>query len=246
MHRLINSLELVALSLLLSICASKTSSARAQQLPQIPPTIAAPEPLLPAPKAVPKLRHPAQVDYTPGSLKITANNSSLNQILGQISKATGLKIMGGVTDERVFGTYGPADIASVLTRLLDGFPINVLLRENGQRQPTELILTPRRANALPVAPSARVQAKPDTEDRPPQLAPHLDRPSEAFDGSDESGPEEAPAVSTLPPELGPPERGEPSPEPTTTQQSPNGVKTPQEIYEQLIQLQKQDAPTTPE
>jgi hypothetical protein len=35
---------------------------------------------------------------------------------------------------------------------------------------------------------------------------------------------------------------------TTTQQSPNGVKTPQQIYEQLLKLQQKSSPgqTTPQ
>lgn len=245
MHKPIHSLELAALSLLLCVGAQSAFPASAQQLPPIPPTIAAPEPLLPVAKPVLPPRHRAQVDYARGSLKITADNSSLDEILSQIGKATGLKITGAVADESVFGTYGPADIASVLTRLLAGFAVNMLLRENGRLEPTELILSPRSGSLTQSAPSVRPQARQDTEDRPPDLAPHVDRPSEAPDPPADSALEDVPAASTLTPDPVTPEPDAPPPAPTTTQESPNGIKTPQQIYDQLLQLQKQNAPTAP-
>jgi len=248
MHKPIRSLQLATLSLLLCACAWSARSAAGQQLPAIPPTLAAPEPLLPIAKPVLPPRHRAQVDYIQGSLKITADNSSLNQILGQIGNSTSLNITGEVADERVFGTYGPGDIAAVLTRLFDGFPINFLLRENSHRQPTDLILTPRDGGPTPPSAADSAQTGEDTEDRPPDLAPHLDQPAQAPTPS--AGPVLEGAPATAAPAKPAPEPGQsgaatPLPAPTATQQSPNGVKTPQQIYDQLIQLQKQSAPAPP-
>src|ERR1700679_20084 len=85
----------------------------------------------------------AQVTYSNGQLNVRADNSSLNQILRAISRRTGLKITGGVKDERVFGSYGPASTSSILAMLLDGTGTNILLLEGSPTNPPELILTPR-------------------------------------------------------------------------------------------------------
>jgi hypothetical protein len=53
----------------------------------------------------------AKVVYSGGQLQVTAMNSSLNQILRAIERQTGMKIAGGVADERVYGKYGPAPTA---------------------------------------------------------------------------------------------------------------------------------------
>src|SRR5579871_3826431 len=62
----------------------------------------------------------AKVTYTDNEITVTAGNSSLNQILHDISRLTGIKITGGVADERVFGDYGPASPSQVLGMLLNG------------------------------------------------------------------------------------------------------------------------------
>ena len=67
--------------------------------PQTPPqTPGAPQPAAPAPDPP---RH-AEVIITHGLLQIRADNSSLNQILRSISHITGMKITGGVEEQRVF------------------------------------------------------------------------------------------------------------------------------------------------
>jgi hypothetical protein len=91
----------------------------------------------------------AEVVYANGLLRITADNSSLNQILRSIARETGMKVTGGVRDERVFGTYGPSTPARVLASLLDGTGSNMLLRESSSNAPAELILTPRLGGATP-------------------------------------------------------------------------------------------------
>ena len=52
--------------------------------------------------------HRADITYTGTELRIVATNSSLNQILREVGRLTGMKITGGVSEDRVFGTYGPA------------------------------------------------------------------------------------------------------------------------------------------
>jgi hypothetical protein len=91
----------------------------------------------------------ARVQVSGRTLQITAEDSSLNQILRDIARDTGMKVTGGVADERVYGVYGPADISAVLTRLFDGMGTNMLLVEDARQQPTELILTPQHGGVTP-------------------------------------------------------------------------------------------------
>ena len=96
----------------------------------------------------------ATVTYAAGLLDVRADNSSLNQILRAIGNLTGMKITGGVTDERVFGNYGPAEPSTILATLLDGTGSNMLLRESADNAPAELILTPRNGGPTPPNPNA--------------------------------------------------------------------------------------------
>jgi hypothetical protein len=108
----------------------------------------------------------AQVTYTSGKLYVAANNSSLNQILHDIGHETGMKITGGVTDERVFGQYGPASPAKVLGQLLDGTGSNMLLVHATTAAPAELVLTPRHGVATPPNPEAYREEPPPPPVRP--------------------------------------------------------------------------------
>ncbi len=117
----------------------------------------------------PKHPHRADVRYASGLLSINANDSSLNSILREVSKQTGMKITGGVQEERVFGHYGPAEPAEILITLLDGTGTNVLLRQTEADAPLELVLTPRNGGATPPNPSAAGldDAEPEPAEAPP-------------------------------------------------------------------------------
>ena len=108
-----------------------------------------PEP--PPPPLTPSQRPPnrAQVTYADGMLSVSADNSSLNQILRQIASSTGMKITGGVADERVFGHYGPATPAQILASLLDGTGSNMILvqRDTDAARRTHPHSTPGRPNS---------------------------------------------------------------------------------------------------
>jgi hypothetical protein len=98
--------------------------------------------------------HHAQVTYVNGLINVRADDSSLNQILRSISRQTGLKITGGVADQRVFGNYGPATTSEIVATLLDGTNTNVLLTEGNALTAPELTLTPRNGGPTPPNPSA--------------------------------------------------------------------------------------------
>jgi len=144
----------------LAILAS--ASVRAQTLPPTQPTSLPPNNALPAPISGtgtagtqgPKQPHHAQVTLVDGNIDIRANDSSLNQILRSISRATGLKITGGVQDERVFGNYGPAPLSSILATLLGGTGTNILFLAGDATNPPQLTLTPRGGGATPPTPDS--------------------------------------------------------------------------------------------
>jgi hypothetical protein len=159
-------------------------------------------------QTTPPPQQPAHVTYANGQLTVAASNSSLNQILRDVARETGMKITGGVTDERVFGQYGPAAPSRVLSQLLDGTGSNMMLMHATGATPAELILTPRQGGATPPSPTAY------REEPPPP------RPQYPINPEPEANPRTVPANS---------EGG----------RSPNDVKTPQQIYEQLERIRQQ-------
>lgn len=156
-------------------------------------------------QSAPPPQQPAHVKYANGELTVTASNSSLNQILRDIARETGMKITGGVTDERVFGQYGPAAPSKILGQLLDGTGSNMLLVHATAATPAELVLTPRLGGVTPPNPNAYHEEPPPERPQYP-IAPQ-------------------PEVNSSPD--------------TPPAQSPNQVKTPQQIYEQLERMRQQ-------
>ena len=133
--------------------SSKTQSSQ-------PTTVAAP-PTVPS-TAPSLLDHPAQpptVDLASGKLTVRANNSSLSEILHDISQASGMKVEGLQTSgpgQRIFGIYGPGAPRDVLSELLDGAGYNVLmLGVTSSGAPRELALTARSSGAA--SPAAQPQ-----------------------------------------------------------------------------------------
>jgi hypothetical protein len=300
----------------------------AQRLPPTPPTSAGNPNSVSAPIAATtpagnmQQHHRARVSYSGEMLEVRADNSSLNQILRDISQQTGMKIVGGVADQRVFGVYGPAPAATVLQTLLDGTGANVLLKERPDHAPLELVLSPRIGGVTPPGPSSPTYDLTETEPELPLPAtarptaavsvpatgaatenvtapasstpPSMPQPANNVLGSPSNV---SPTVSTLPstnsvplsslptPSSAPPVSGivdSPNPPPagsttagftsqtppdnnpntappatspattpptatqTTTQTSPNGVKTPQQIYQELLQMQQPKQKANPQ
>lgn len=226
--------------------------------------------------------HRAQVTYDNGLLDVRANDSSLNQILRAISRATGMKITGGVQDQRVFGDYGPATPATVLATLLDGTNTNILLTEGGPADAPELILTPRGGGPTPPNPMSSTdgdtpdpapvqqppmrpqpvvppnqpappQAMQPQPNNPPSGPPSMPQPVNNVNGSEfntsptasnfpttNSVPTDTlPTPSTTPSSTGIVDAPNPPAPGSTTGTAPNGTATPEQVYQQLLQLQKQ-------
>jgi hypothetical protein len=183
------------------------------------------------------------VTYADGRLEVAADNSSLNQVLREISRKTGMKITGGIGDERVFGTYGPGPPGEILASLLDGTGSNMLLRESSTDAPDELILTPREGGPTPPNPNAPGY----DEDQPAQSAtptPQWATPGVTPPATGSSFNPAAASPGQLPMASGadnatPAASGADSQSTGDVPQSPNGVKTPAQLYQQLQQLQQQ-------
>jgi hypothetical protein len=202
-------------------------------LPATQPTTTPPPP--PAVPLTPSQLPPthAQVTYTGGTLSISASNSSLNQILREISRETGIKISGGVTDERVFGQYGPDGPSQILSALLDGTGSNMLLVNGDADRPAELILTPRQGGPTPPSPNAH--AFDETHN-----SANADSPENQ--SAEQPSPDQSRPVANPPVTPGTPDPAAAATDP----QSPNGVKTPQQIYDQLQRLRQQPPAANPQ
>jgi len=208
-------------------------------LPATTPT-ALPPPAPPTPVAPPQPpARRAQVVFANGQLQITADNSSLNQILRDIGSQTGMKIVGGVADQRVFGTYGPGAPAEILANLLDGTGSNMLLRDTAANVPAELVLTPQGGGPTPPNPSAR-----NFDDESPEQPEQPERVEQAPPQRPVYTPPPPPTSGTSTPAAN---NSSSSPSAGANPASPNGVQTPQQIYEQLQRLQQTQpqAPSNP-
>lgn len=182
----------------------------------------------------------AVVTWQANQLQVRADNARLDSLLREIAAKANLTITGGVPDERIFGNYGPGSVDDVLSELLDGLPINMLLVDHSGAKPKELVLTSRTGTAS--LPSPQIQqadtqnvAAPSSEPYPAQGQ----RPEVSIAGqpANSGG---APGQIGLP---GPAAAGTADPNQPV---SPNGVKTPQQIFEQLQRLRQQGGGAAPQ
>jgi hypothetical protein len=182
--------------------------------PVTDPVPAPPPPPTVAPSLFQQPPVPATVTAATNKLTVKADNSSLAQILHQISSTTGMKLDGLGGDERVFGSFGPGAPREVLTSLLNGTSYNVMMvgdLPNGA--PRELLLTSR-AKGGP-APSAN----------PNPAQPHPDEEANPDDNGngDDSSDDAAPPMQYTPPSITPA-----APPPRTMPQMRNMPSPPEE------------------
>jgi hypothetical protein len=160
------------------------------------------------------------VVYDSRGLMVVASNSSLAQILKEVSIDTGAKLEGmgadpGTMDQRIYGTYGPGPARDVLKQLLDGSGYNVLLiGDRGQGTPRRIVLSPQSGSAIPTT----------AHNTAPQ-------PSEDDNDSDQSPPEA--------------EQEQPPPQPVQNG-SPVPVRTPQQMIQERDRLQQQNGQQNPQ
>jgi hypothetical protein len=158
-----------------------------------------------------KPAQPAKVDMQGGHLTIQANNSSLSEILHQVTTSSGMTVEGLGPDQRIFGSYGPGDPSEVLLSLLHGSGYNVIMvGQTADGAPRQLTLSPRGAGATNSGPSRPAPANQDDSDDDAQSQP---------------------APDTTPP---------PAPAQAAPTYSPqNGPRTPQQMLQELQQMRQQ-------
>lgn len=112
----------------------------------------------------------AAVTWDSQLLRINATNSSLQQILADVSSATGARFEGVNQDQRIFGDYGPGRARDVLTQLLQGSGYNFLMvGDEGQGVPRQIVLSSPRSGNEPPSAARPGQDEPEEEivDTPP-------------------------------------------------------------------------------
>lgn len=207
-----------------------SSAARAKKSPrhdakaaETQPAATAPLPVLAPPMPeIPKWPvndspNKPSVTWDASGLKIQANNSSLHDILNQVSTDTGTKVEGLGTDERVFGEYGPGTARDVISQLLHGSSYNVLMiGDQGAGTPRQIVLSARRN-----APNQAQGNRPTPQDQPDEDVP------------------DQPEVDEQPPMQPPMVNGGRPPMPEIPQGPPGAPRTPQQVLQELQQRQQQ-------
>jgi hypothetical protein len=108
---------------------------------------------------------PATVTWNSQGLRIDAANSSLQQIMQDVSTATGTKVEGLDADQRVFGAYGPGTARDVLGQLLHGSGYNVvMIGDQGQGTPRRIVLSSPHAGGAPAAGAPTAQENDEDSD----------------------------------------------------------------------------------
>lgn len=200
------------------------------------------------PSAQPQVQSSAKgqssVAWNGATLAVTGSGDSLRNILRQVARATGMKVTGGVPDEQVFGTYGPAPVQQVLTSLFNGLSVNMLLVNDSPTKPKELLLTARTGGATPPSQSQPLTAADD----PAEV--NLAQPRPGRHTSPESFSEAPAQVQPATTDAGPVvplndagTSGAPATNASGQPESPNGVRTPEQIFDELRQRQQTNTNT---
>jgi hypothetical protein len=178
----------------------------------------APAPVAPPPPLPPAERpaNPATIEFNNGLLTIHAQNSSLVNILVQIQHQTGLVIDGLSHDQRIYGQYGPGNISTTLSALLDGsgYDFVIVGGGSGHAAPRLILSIPGAGGGAITPPPAVVsnEAAPPADGNQEATPPNGDQ-----DASPPDGDQTEPADPTTPPQ----------------------PKSPQEIFNELRRMNPQ-------
>jgi len=169
---------------------------------------------------------PPSVHWDSHGLQVDAPNSSLRQILDEVASTTGAKVEGLGTDERVFGEYGPGPARDVISQILHGSNYNVLmLGDQGEGTPREIILSQRSAGSTQPAQAANRQNPQDDDSDQPAVVAEPEEPNRQ------------PMVPAMNQQMNQPPMNQPAP------------MTPQqrmlEMQRQQMQMQQQQQQNTP-
>jgi len=236
-HRSLPPLLLFALLIAPCCLFAAGSTARNHKAVAQQPTPVAPPPAPPQPLQPLSLQQmpasPPKVTYQNGQLSITAENSTLGDILHAVQAQTGASIeMPGNPPERVVIHLGPGPARDVLADLLNGSHFNYVV-VGSTADPNKIqrvVLTAKTAGET--SPSAPAAAN-SSAFNPPRVG---FSPTTADTMSDDDS-DDAPDSATPTPE-----QPAPSADQETPNQPPNGgpgVKTPEQLLQELQRQQQQ-------
>ncbi len=172
--------------------------------------------------------HPPRISYAGGQLTVTADNSSLPDILNDVVRVTGARLEGTPPpdSERVFGRFGPGTPRDVLNDLLSGSRYDYILvgALDDPGSVRQVMLSPHGSSLEgTVSNQARnqpVRPEEEEENNEPVITPQQ--------------------VYEPPP---PPPQANPTTEPTPGQQQ---VKTPEQLLQELQRLRQQQQQQQPD
>lgn len=210
------------------------------------------EPVVAAPVAPPAPLTPAQmpatapnVAFSGGQLTITAPNSTLGDILREVRKQTGASVdIPGNATERVMGTFGPGPARDVLASLLNGSHFNYVLLGSATNPSAldRVMLLSKPANDQATQPTNSARAEnPGAQPAPAQTAEATESGNdESAEGQPDSGDIFGNADDqSNQQQADDQQQGQPNP----FGQAGNGVKTPQQLLQELQQQQQQGQQT---
>jgi hypothetical protein len=221
--------------------------------PVKPPAPPVPQPIpVMTPEQLPAA--PPQVSYLNGQLTVQSQNATLGEVLNAIQKRTGASIdfPPGAGSERVAASLGPGPARDVVTQLLAGSRFDYVILGSNQYPGAidRVVLTVRQggpattpATATNIPPQAYTPPANNAQVPPPDYNANPD-------AEDESAPDTAATPNPPPDEEQPPQPPQPppgqqSPPPDQAdqqqqQQQNPGVKTPEQLLQELQRLQQRD------
>jgi hypothetical protein len=211
----------------------KTKGKKVQEPPpqaqvQLPP------PSPPTPAQLPPT--PARVTMRNGLLTIDANNSTLADVLTGVRRETraAIDLPAGASTERVVANLGPGTPQNVLTALLNGSRFDyIILGSEDQRDAVQRVILRAKSGPEPTPGGPPVVA----QGNPNQGGVNVPPPP-TDDGEDQAPAEEAPDENNPQPQQQEIDN-EQQQGPQGQQQQQPGVKTPEQLLEELRQMQQQ-------
>lgn len=173
-----------------------------------------------------------RVSYQGGQLTVVAENSTFADVVASIRAATGIKMdsPANLTGDRVAAKIGPASVKDVLLSLFDGSRYDYVIvgSMTDPNAVTQVVLTPRLASGAAPNPSAVNRQQP-----PSPVVTH----DEPEDGPLEDGEAEGFAPEQKQPQPIP--QAQPDQFPPQPNVNPGGVKTPQQLLEDLRRMERE-------
>jgi len=224
----------------------KTKGKKVQEQAQLPP---------PPPTPAQSPPNPARVTMQNGLLTIDANNATLADVLTGVRRETkaAIDLPAGASGERVVANLGPGTPQNVLTALLNGSRFDyiilgsqdqpdavqrVILRAKSGPEPTPgTLATAQRPNSGPTSVQAPPPDEGDDQGAPAEeIQDENNQPQQQqqqeIDGEQQQGQQQQGQQ-----QQGQQQQGEPGQQ--QPQQQQPGVKTPEQLLEELRQMQQQ-------